>query len=68
MKKKEIPMEKYSIRNIEYTSSKTYTNSEVLFDIVQWNYIYIQTIWDNLQKALIAKLWGLIKCNTRSII
>ena len=29
--------------NIEYTSSKTYTNSEVLFDIVQWNYIYIYT-------------------------
>ena len=54
--------------NIEYTSSKTYTNSEVLFDIVQWNYIYMQTISDNLQKALIAKLWGLMKCNTRSII
>ena len=45
--------------NIEYTISKH-------IEIVRYSLvycdgiIYIQAIWDNLQKALITTLWGLI--------
>ena len=37
-----LPIENYSIMNVEYTSSRTYTNSEVLY-IIYYN-IYIQTL------------------------